>query len=364
MLLVAASTAMAQPGGGGRGGFGGGGFGGGGFGGGDFMSPGITTREIERYSSILNLSEEQSEIAQVLFEGYMEHFQNHASKVREKMEAAREEMRNGGDRTAWEGVRSSMDAFRMTSEELEAGFLSDMKAMLSSEQAAEWPRVERMRRRENTLGQGQISGERIDLIRLVHEELDLEEPQVQPLAPTLDQYEIELDRVLEQRNEAYEEVREAMQDGGFRAFFDGGDTGEMEKLFEKGRSASLRVRDLNRRFARQIEGMLPADRVEAFRAEMKRQSFPQVYRPVRGTQMIDAAMGFQDLSDEQRDAILSIRASMDRYLEGVRQQQIAIIEKREESGSIQDMFRARMRQGRGGGGDGEDNPEADLRNRT
>ena len=81
IILVAGSTASAQ--GRQRGGFGGfGGFQGGG--------AAISSRDIGQYSDILALDDEQREVVTLLFESYLQEYQDNTQAMRDEMRRARE----------------------------------------------------------------------------------------------------------------------------------------------------------------------------------------------------------------------------------------------------------------------------------
>lgn len=339
-LIAIASPALAQDGPGGRGGgFGAfGGFGGGM--GGDALTPGFNSRELDKFGDMLAMTPEQREDMKLLFEGYMEEFQAKAGEARDAMESARDEFRESRDPSVWEGVGQKMREFRDSSQKMEATFFADMRSLLTEEQAASFERVERLHRRETSLRRGFISGERVNLFSLV-EDLELAEDAAAPLADVLHLYEVDLDREIVRRTaeqeKIFEELDQLRRDGDFEA---------MQGIVEKGRESSVRVRDVNRRYARQIEGLLPAEKQAEFQAAFQRESFPMVYRPTRASRMIAAAEGFADLTAEQAQAIGTLKGGYTRDLDGVNAKLAKAQEDMEMNFEIREMFR-------GGGDQGE-----------
>jgi hypothetical protein len=353
VLSVNVGSALAQGGDGGgrRGGGPGGGFGGM-FGRGGF-EPSITSRDMDRFGQILAFDAEQKEVVNTLLEAYQQNFTTAAKAIRDKMEAVREEFRETQDPSVWESFGTEMQKFRSKSQEMETGLFNDIKAVLTPQQAEQWPHIERTHRRERTIGRGLMSGERVDVIRII-DDLKLTDEQKAPLATVLDQYETDLDRELVTRNAVQEEAIGQFQ----QMFRGGGDQDAIQKLWDRGREASMRVRDVNNRYARQVEPMLPEDKRAEFAAQVQRESFPMIYRPSYATRIVDTAAGFEDLDENQKAAIATIKESFGRQLDSINKQMEDAWKKREESITPQDMMRGF---GRGGGGDDQTETLRDQR---
>lgn len=345
-VLALGTPALGQgrPGGGGEGrgqgqrGFGGGGMFGGGMGQ-DMFTPAVDSRELERYKSILILDKDQNDIVRSLFEGYNEEFRAAAAEVRGKMEAAREEARASGDRGGLGNMRGMMQEFRTRRDAMEKSFFTDVQAILTPEQQTGWPKVERVRRRERTVPRGLMSGERVDVIALVEKQKFA--PDVAgAIAPTLEQYELDLDKALIERNKAYEDgfgrIGELFQNGDQEAA-----RAEMQKIMETARAASTRVRDLNRRSARQVQAALPEPAQWGFEKAVREASFPQVYRETRAARALAAAKGFGDLDDTQRQGIAALTESFTRDIGGLNDQLAQATEQVEETITADRIFRAR-----------------------
>lgn len=346
-LALTAAPAWAQPGGGGGGGFGGGMgmlMGGGPGGGREALNARISSDDLERYAQKLGLAEEQRQALTVLHEAYLEAHQARAAAVRAEMEDARDAFRETRDPSVFQEIGQSMQAFRQEATAAEKQFMDDFQALLTPEQAAGWPALDRQRRRETTLRRGLISGERVDVVRLV-DELDLAPEQRAALEPMLDAYSQELDPALVKRNELFEA---AMSQGPqfFQAFRDGGDTAAAEKMITEGRDAAIRVRDINRKYAAQIAGLLAPEQGQAFTARVKRESFPAIYTQRYAAQVSEAALKFEDLTDAQRGSLEAIRESYQRETDALNARAEAAIEAQEKDFSI-----ATMMQRFGGGGD-------------
>lgn len=322
----------------------------GGFRGGeDQYAPPVSSRDMDRYADMLGLDQEQRALAEALFEGYMEQFQAEARQVREQTDQLRARAEQEGNREGWREMGQIMQRFGERRGEMEQSFLADVRSLLTAEQAERWPKVERARRRENTLRMGRVSGEAVDLIRLV-DEAELDEATNRDLAPILERYELDLDRALVKRNEIYESARERMREA-----MESGDREGIQDLFEEGRDAGVRIRDLNARYARQVEAMLPEQARSAFADAVKRASFPQVYRATYADRVFEAVDQMRSLSEDQRSAIASLRERYRREVGSINDEMCRAIAAQEEDASMGQMFR--------GPRGGEDDAASGLRQR-
>jgi len=346
-----AGTGLAQPGGGGGGGPGGGGprmFGGPGgmmMGGGQMMEPGVSSEQLKKWAAKLNLTPDQQDAAKALFDGYFADHQARAEKMRDAMESARDAFRESRDPSVFQEMGEKMRVFREQGQKAEKGFMDDVKSLLTPEQEPAWASVERAKRRDAGMRRTPfgVSGERADLIAIV-EKLELAEEVHAAVAPTLDSYEQDLDREIVKRDE----LRQQAEGQGQQIFAimrgdGGGDMAAMEKMIKENREAMVRVRDVNRRYARQIESLLPAEVAPTFAMEFKKASFPDIYRERYAARVIAAAEKM-DLTEEQRNSIEAIRDGYTRDTDSLNKQNEAAIEEMEANFSLQNMM--------GGGGPG------------
>lgn len=303
-VSVPAPVAQAQPGGmmglfGGMGGRGGG------------TDPTYTSRDIERAGDMLAWSSAQKEAGKAFLDSYQTSFTEEAAKVRTAMDKAREAFREDNDPSVWDSVRKANEALTARRTQLDKELMENLQAVCNDEQKAKWPKFERTQRRELGLERGAfLSGERVNLIAIV-EKLELSTEVKGAVTPILDQYEADLDVQLQARGKVQEELQKDAQAifGNMRGFRDiqNLDTKKIDELISKGRDASVRVREVNKRYAAQVGSALPADKKSAFEAEVQKQSFPDVYRQTRTARSLDAAIGFGDLTADQKSQIEALR---------------------------------------------------------
>lgn len=338
-LVVCAALAQSASGqmfAGGRGGPGGGP---GGDGEGRMFEPGVTTRDLERYAKFLDLTLDQVEAAKSLLEGYQIEIDKVAKEARDKVEQVREEFRESRDPSVWQNMGTAMMALHERRQKLDKGLLEDVKLTLTEDQQMRWPVVERMRRREATLGRGILTGETLDVVKLV-EDSKIDAAREAELAPIIERYQEELDRVLVERNEIYED---GMSRG--MTMFRSGDMTSMQEIWTKAREAGAKVRDVNRRFARQVEGLLSEEEKQAFAKRVRERSFPEVFRQPYPERAADLAKGFEDLTAEQREQLENVVASYARQAATLNDRWVKAIEETEMTVSIADLMARGMRGG-------------------
>jgi hypothetical protein len=339
-LLVSSGTAFAQGGGrGGRGMFGGGG---------DGMLPPISSRQVDQYGKLLSFTPDQAEAASALIEGYSQQAAMAGKAMREAGEKMRESFRNGGgpDPEVFEKMQEATTKFRADRKKLDDALFADLKSLITPEQEAKWPSVERAHRRNSTMRWGRMSGERVDLVSLVEQQKFAAESNA-AVMPLLASYEEELDRELARRNELYEDAMEKMMEMRREGNMEG-----LQDMIEKGREAGKRVRELNRKYYRQINDVISEDAKPAFEKAFKQESYPDIYRRGYSGRVADAAIGMADLSTEQKETISQLNARYQASLETVNEKLAKAQEESEENFNLANMAGRNWR---------EEGPLADLR---
>ncbi|CAG1003701.1 hypothetical protein PHYC_03085 [Phycisphaerales bacterium] len=274
----------------------------------------VSRRSVERYSELLGFGAEQRESAMTIHEGYASEMDQVRKTQRSAFEDARRASEDTGDHGVFmEKMPKIETEFKAASDRLEKALFADLRALLSTpEQEEKWAGVERMRRREVGLRGASLSGEGVDLIDLVAG-LKPEPESSEELRAVLDEYELQLDRALEAKIKA---MGEAPQFG----MFGGPDEKSMEKMQEAAKVAKevgKRIQEINVQNGRKIGGLLADASRAAFEEELRRRSFPRVYRPSRVTKDLEGAMGLSDLTSDQREQLTSLRTSYERDLAGV-----------------------------------------------
>lgn len=296
--------------------------------------PRVTEKTIDRFASILELDQDQLAAARDLHSAFIEETNQASQTLRASIASIREEFNESKDHTVFtERMPELMRSHAGAMDQLEKQLMSDLRSVLNPQQAERWPRVERAHRRLNTIGQGRLSAESVDLVELVLDS-DISAAAREKLAPLLEQYEADLDRALVERTKLTDEAQAFLADrGGFGALREALDNEDFIKIRERAREARVRIREINQSFARQFAAELTPEEQARFNEEFTRRSFPQVYRPGRTGRALEAALAFEDLTPEQRQSLLAAKESYERELDRANREWADAIEEFETTDS-------------------------------
>lgn len=237
------------------------------------------------------------------------------AELEQKMAALREEMIElRPQRPQGEELEQMMDAMRKVAQEwrrqraaLKRELETNLQSILTEDQLENWPDFERTLRRQKTLPQGRLSGERIDLMLLLRD-LDLDAKTSAALEPVVEEYTLALDRALAARNEAIEPSWDEIF-GAMRA----GDVDRAVALARDGTTLRISVRRVNERYAETIAGVLAEtasqELAEEFRSIYKRRAYPRIFRPTRTQRAFNAAKEIEHLDEEVLAAIVALEGT-------------------------------------------------------
>ncbi|GEM_PF-6248361 len=255
----------------------------------------------------IGLDESQGELVRALHQGYVDQFTQAATTHRDRLQSLMEEFKDlGGMNPAGADVQQlAQVGLDMQTEQREwmdrrtqvgKSFFENVKATLTSDQLARWPKFERDRRRHTQLGVGSFfAGEGVDVIKLV-DDLKLEGPQLDVIVPLLESYSIELDGLLQQRIRAAEDVRNI-------DYTDPGAQMNMFEKFERVLAVRRQIRDTNRKHSQVIATSIPGPASEQLTRKFREESYPRIYRPTEADAFFQQVFGLDDLSDDQRRGI-------------------------------------------------------------
>lgn len=303
-----------------------------------WTGPALTGRQLEKHAGILALDDEQKEAAEALLEGYQDQVRQRGEAMRARMEAARENGEDFRSPEFREQMRQGMEENRAARKKLDEALFGDIQALLTPAQAEQWPAFERAARREQSVRRGLMSGERVNLFDAV-EALKLEPEQRAGLDAAMSEYDVELDRALTARNAVYEDAM-----GRVGQAMGGGNMEEMQKMMDAGREASARVKEVNRKYARQVAEGLPTEKRAEFEVAVKRASFPEVYRTTQAEREIEAAGQIEDLTDTQKEGLAALKETFARNLQQANDRLAAGIEEEEANATVGTLM-ARFRGG-------------------
>ncbi len=300
----------------GEGGEGGAWFGGGG-------DDGDGSREIEMHVAVMASVEEDHEgheagdhtippeVLQRLHESLRERLEERLRARRDELAQAVDEIAEREDRQDEEeaekatadDVAAAARTLLAERTQLKDGFETDLTLLLSDEQAEAWPVVDRQLRRLNTLSKGEFAGERLDLYQLV-DQWKSGAAKEQPVADTLDDYELRLDDALGQRNAFLTESE-------VDTFMAWAEQDHDKSLALISRESDLRrsVRDVNEEFAEMIAGDLDEQEAVSFRQAARKAAYRSVYRKTRQQRLFAQAKAIEGLDPDVLDAVTNLETA-------------------------------------------------------
>lgn len=187
--------------------------------------------------------------------------------------------------------------------ELERAYKDDVRAILTPAQASRYPMVEVAQRRHEALGDGDLAGERIDLIELVRR-VRTPRPYSAELTQLLDRYATELDAEIAAKKKAYEKFVQKSQEEQ-RQLAESGEqeSDRYEWRWKEARKLGQGIVSVNARFATLIAGLLPTDARTRFDNEFRRDRFAPIYQQSRAIATIQRAEDLADISPEVKTKI-------------------------------------------------------------
>jgi Spy/CpxP family protein refolding chaperone len=298
----------------------------------------ISRRALDTYATLLQLDADQKAGVLTLFEGYQAGMKTVREDTRKATDKMQEKMRDGMDPAIFKELKSDMEPIGKRAEQLESDFFTDLKALLTSEQAGRFDRVERHRRRDKQMRFAMAAGARANLLEVVEAtKLPEETPE---LREALETYELELDRVLLAREAAMKELEkdgERVQEKSLESMKTMDFSGIMEesmKLMKRGKEIEKPLREVHKTHARRIASILPPDKQAEFETQFRLRAFPRVYRQSEVSKQIGAALKFEDLTAEQRSQIEAIQRSYQSELDPLNERWAAAIEEKDDKGIV------------------------------
>ena len=273
-------------------------------------TPRISKASVDAYAKRLKLTDDQKQAALALHEGYDAAVTEANKEFRAGMDEMRKSAEETDDRSIFmERMPKLREAMNKKTKDLERSFMSDVQALLTSEQKANWPLVEKQRRRETLLRPGSVSGEGVNLLDIV-DGLKLPADAFGKLAEPLMDYETDMDRALLAKQKILDDLPPFEPGKGF-------DMEAFQDRMQKNREAGSKVKDVNQSHQRKIEGLLPDEKKTAFNDAVQKATFPMVYRASRVARSMEAAGKFDDLTAGQKESLATLKSAYERDLASV-----------------------------------------------
>jgi hypothetical protein len=289
------------------------------------FEPDFTSKDLDDMARKVAFAEDQQAAAEALFQVYLEEFNASAEIWQSEIEALREELRQERDFSRMREIPAMMLSWRAEKSKMGQAFQEEIQLLLGEKQQSRWTTWERAYRRTHSLPEGRLAGEQLNLISLI-EEMQLSLSDSGEVLDLLGQYEVELDRALQERETALPEVEQAMSEALQEQNVD-----IALSAYQAGQELRKKVQEVNRRFASRCQAVLPAEHQPSFARKVQELSYPQVFRTTRTEGTFQAVLNLDSLSSDQARSIESLQERYLKDLEAKRVEQIKQIDEAEAS---------------------------------
>lgn len=265
---------------------------------------GLSKRALNTCATMLGLDKDQKEAAIALLEGNQAARKQLMKDFQARMQSLNEKARDDGDFSVYSKEMPKMiEEQQEKAKKLESGFLDELKATLTPAQMEKWPKVERFTRREKGLKIGVVSGQSVDLIDAL-DRIKADRSSNKELVDMTEQYESSMDNLLKQWEKIGEDSRKKSMEvmGKF-------DPAAIEEAIKPVQDHAKIIRDLNREYERKMKPLLPEEKRDEFAMEIKKHSFPSIYRASHAQKSLDAALKLTDLNATQKGEISTLKSS-------------------------------------------------------
>jgi hypothetical protein len=299
---------------------------------GDAIAPNgsdITKRSMERFCELLALSEDSRGSAMSLHEGYIAERKSVRAERQQEILAIQKQAQDDGDDSAF---ISKLPEVTTRGEkrlrEIESRFMNDFKLLCDAPDADErWERVERARRRETVLRIGASAMGGVDLLEVLRE-MKPDATDAAAIDALCLEYEGDLDRALLAKQRLLDEQAA----NGPKSLTDF-DPEEMEKSRIAMKEAATQIADLNTSHARKIGAVMSDGTRMRFEQLLKERSYPRIYRQSKVAKDLVAALGFADLTEDQRKSLESMREQYDREVQTLNEAWESAVRAQDDAGA-------------------------------
>lgn len=257
------------------------------------FKPEYSKRDVDTIVRVLQVSSAERDAIDTLYEGYVDGLRKRANEISAILNEQIERAEVVGDARLIHDIEAQ--DWQKEAETKKGAFLDDLRGLLTPEQAGRWTLAEREIRRLKRIGSGRVPGESTDVIGIL---LDVDEnaASIKEVAEMLELYAVELDSAIVTRDKLIED-----QGNAFREKINTDPAGA-QSLWKDGLRNRMAIRDINRKYARQITPLLPAEKSEQFTKRFFEASYASLFKPTRSEQWAREAAALASLSDDQRAA--------------------------------------------------------------
>lgn len=263
---------------------------------------------IDKSKAILSLDDDQYEIVVDLYQGYRAAYRQIVEESDAKRRQIWEKARDGDRDAAEVKARDNMKKALADLVHLDSTFCDDLRAILSGDQSSKFESFERAKRRDSTRHSSMLSGEGADPIDIL-QHLKINTSALTGYEAMAAEYSESMDRQII--------ARSAIWKAGYDAYLAGDEWKRLRDDYSKLYVVAKQIRDINRRYARQMGELLTEEDRTKFDEEFRRRSYPTIYREGVITKRLKAARNVDGLSDSQKDQLQIVESSYERDAEAI-----------------------------------------------
>ncbi len=261
--------------------------------------PDLSAGDLKVIERVLGLDTTEKQALDELYAGYAATLKNEGGEVRDFVNGEIERAQALQNANLLDKARQRIMEWERHSEKVKKAFLDDLKSLLSKDQEARWPIVERELRRIRLIGNGRLSGESVDLVRLTEDALGAV-PEAE-LAELLNRYSGELDHALQSREEFLNAKRSTFHE------LITSNPAAAKELWEEAQRVRGSVRDVNDRYARMIAEQISAAKRSSFQKQVFNKTYPVLVRPTIAETYLKDAGELGTLTAQQKSMITGIK---------------------------------------------------------
>jgi hypothetical protein len=282
----------------------------------EVFQPDYYRRDMQLIVDYLKIEQWQKPIVEMMLEDYQISFDAGTQACRDEMQNLKEEMMANPENAMQIALRPIQN-WEREKELLKLELIENIQTQLSPLQEERWPSLDRAMRREKDLPKGQIPGESMNIFVVLHG-MELSPANIQAIDPALLQYEVNLDRALEDRGKTLKKHQKRIQDA------------MIEKNTEVGLSALRKISEsramvcaIHFEALEEISRNLPADRAVEFKETVLANGFPELFEDTMVDKVLRTIRLNKTLEPEQ---ITLVDAIESRYLVSLEESNMRMIE--------------------------------------
>jgi hypothetical protein len=280
------------------------------------FKPDIQARDMSLLVETLKIEDWQRPIVETLLEDYTASFKTGCDAVREKMvEVAKSQK---GAKSAV-GLLAPIEAWQVEKERIFQEFMENVKGQLSDTQREQWPRFERMLRREHSLADSDLSGEGVDLLAVARQ-MQMPPEAMASAQAAFDEYEVALDQAILARDNRIKALT-----GEFRAAMEGMDLERGSALQAQIMQVRVGVRQVQDDGIERIAAALPAPWGADFRQRALAAGYKEAFQPDPLASFFQVVEGVDDLTAEQKTGIAAAKSKWEAALASLRERMLDTI---------------------------------------